>query len=85
MTRTTRDRIGTAAACLALPVVLLGSCAAAAAQPPHERPGIDYPLDGVRSVCDQFGHRVYLGRYGSGGTALAVVPNDVSCIKATIR
>lgn len=65
---------------------LVGLPLACGAQTPQvsPRPGLDSPLDGVVSVCDQFGHRVYLGRVSSG-SALAVVPNDPSCIKDVIR
>ena len=41
---------------------------------------MDYPLDGVVSVCDQFGHRVYRYAYPYQG-GLAVVPNDPSCAR----
>jgi hypothetical protein len=41
---------------------------------------MDYPLDGVVSVCDQFGHRVYrYDGYKAGG--VAVIPNDPSCAR----
>lgn len=62
-------------------VALVASCGAASAPPPAERPGADYPLDAVVSVCDRFGHRVYRFSHPYQG-GLAVVPNDPSCARS---
>jgi hypothetical protein len=65
---------------IAVLAALIASCGASASAPAPERPGVDYPLEGVVSVCDQFGHRVYRARLGSG-IAVAVIPNDPSCAR----
>lgn len=77
----TRTRLLVLAATAALATLLTGC-----AQTP---PGSTDPLDGVTSACDEHGHRIYKWTYGLGSAhpvgGIAVVPNDVTCVKATIR
>lgn len=68
-----------APAALAL-AVLLASCGSPSTPAAPERPGLDYPLNGVVSVCDRFGNRVYRsGVAGDRHAGVAVAPQDPSC------
>lgn len=76
-------RVSTTIVALAF-VGVLGGCGstadAQATMAAPERPGVDYPLDGVVSVCDRFGNRVY--RYS---TSIYVVDAAPSCVGSVVR
>lgn len=76
---------GTAAVAVALSLVSCGSSSAESdsdrpmLNEEQRRPGMDFPLDGVASICDRFGNRVYrLGRPGGSYGSVYVVPDDCS-------